>query len=96
MATVRDIAYAKRIAELAAIAGANGPVEATCLRQSLLVYGWLRRKGLQPVLQLGVADARGATFTAHAWVELEGERLRPGDAGHRAFVNRREPERSRP
>ena len=81
-----DIADAKALAELAAIAGRHGMVEATCLRRALLLYAWLRWRGLRPVLLLGVME-RGGPFQAHAWVELEGERLLPSDAGYRPFAS---------
>lgn len=87
-ATPGEVSEAKDMARLAAIAGHRGVVQTTCLRRSLLLYGWARRRGLQPVLQLGVPESPipGARFEAHAWVELEGEPLLPGDAGHRPFV----------
>ena len=69
-----DVHNADRLAQLAAIAGHRGMVQATCLRQALLVYGMLRWRGLQPELKLGVRRENGA-FAAHAWVELEGQRL---------------------
>ena len=65
-----DINAACRLAQLAAIAGRHGAVAATCLRQSLLVYGWLRWRGLDPKLLLGIMPENGS-FQAHAWVELE-------------------------
>ena len=80
-----DVAAAQRLARLAAIAGRYGFVDATCLRQSLLLYGWLRRRGFDPRLQLGMKPDLQATFGAHAWVELDDQRLLPGDAGHRPF-----------
>lgn len=85
MAQAGEIEDAKALAQLAAVAGRHGPVQATCLRRSLLLYGWLRRRGLQPVLQLGVAERTGP-FEAHAWIELEGIALLPIDAGHRPFT----------
>lgn len=83
-ATENELAAARRLAQLAAIAGRHGAVEATCLRQSLLLYGWLRRRGLNPQLQLGIKPADGP-FQAHAWVELGGARLNSSDEGHIAF-----------
>ena len=85
-ASEADIADAKALAELAAIAGRHGMVEATCLRRALLLYAWLRWRGLRPVLLLGVME-RDGPFQAHAWVELEGERLLPSDAGYRPFAS---------
>ncbi len=84
-ANPEDIAAARRLARLAAIAGRYGAVHASCLRQSLLLYGWLRRRGFDPRLRLGVKPEQQGPFGAHAWVELEGQRLLPGDAGHAAF-----------
>lgn len=86
-ASALELADAQKLARLADIAGHHGAVEATCLRQSLLVFGWLRRRGLQPVLHLGVREREGP-FQAHAWVELDGVALLPVDAGYRPFVSR--------
>lgn len=66
-----ELNAARRLAEIAAIAGRNGLVDATCLRQSLLVYYLLRRKGLAPGLKIGVRKDDGR-LDAHAWVELDG------------------------
>lgn len=79
-----DLAQARRLTELAAIAGRHGLVTATCLRQSLVVYAWLRRRGLDPELKLGV-DVVGAAPDMHAWVELRDERLAQFDPRHRPF-----------
>ena len=85
-----EIADAQALARLAASTGANALGEATCLRRALLLHGWLRRKGLQPTLLLGLptnapAPAPG-DFSAHAWVELDGVPLLESDAGYRPFV----------
>ncbi|MBN8491246.1 MAG: lasso peptide biosynthesis B2 protein, partial [Burkholderiales bacterium] len=66
-------------------AGLHSLGEGACLRRALLLHGWLRRRGLQPVLQLGVPAEGGAAFRAHAWVELEGAPLLASDAGYRPF-----------
>ena len=80
-----DIEDARALARLAAIAGNNGAIEATCLRQSLLLVGWLRIRGLCPILHLGVKGHPGKVL-AHAWVELEGKRLRGVDAEYKSFL----------
>lgn len=85
-ATDADLAAARVLARLAAIAGRHSLGDATCLRRALLVHGWLRRRGLDPRLHLGIKPAEGP-FQAHAWVELDGRRLLPADDGHRAFKN---------
>ena len=47
------------------------PIRATCLRESLVLYGLLRRHGAAPRLCVGVRKD-GVTMTAHAWVECDG------------------------
>lgn len=69
-ATPREFEGARNLVKLASIAGRHGLVNATCLRQSLLVYFLLRCKGLAPEIKLGVRRQAG-TFDAHAWVELD-------------------------
>ena len=89
-ATSAEIADAQALARLAASAGANTLGEATCLRRALLLHGWLRRRGLQPALLLGLpanaAAPAAGDFSAHAWVELDGVPLLESDAGYRAFA----------
>ena len=84
VATPGDLEAAQSLAQLAAIAGRQVPVNATCLRQSLLVYTWLRRRGLAPELKLGVRR-QDTVMDAHAWVELEGKALAPAEIIHRPF-----------
>ncbi|MFT3755226.1 MAG: lasso peptide biosynthesis B2 protein [Pseudoxanthomonas sp.] len=85
-ATTAELTDAQSLARLAASAGRNAMGEQTCLRRSLLLYGWLRRRGLQPALQFGVPRQQAGTgFEAHAWIELDGIRLLPGDEGYLPF-----------
>jgi Transglutaminase-like superfamily len=47
------------------------PIGATCLRESLVLYGLLRRRGGAPRLCVGVKkDGNG--LAAHAWIECAG------------------------
>lgn len=64
------IAETRRTAELIGIAARRLPVNATCLRQSVLLWFLLRRRRLPAMLRLGVAVAEA--FQAHAWVEIDG------------------------
>jgi hypothetical protein len=82
--TTHDLDRAENLAMLANIAGRNGPVVATCLRQSLLVYWLLRRSKLKPDLKIGVRKDAG-DFHAHAWVELAGRPLAQGQLQHQPF-----------
>ena len=62
---------ALRLGRLARIAGRYVPTNGSCLRQSLLVWWLLRRKGMPAELRIGVRTHEG--FTAHAWVEVGGQ-----------------------
>ena len=83
-----ELDAAERLARLAATAGRRGPINTTCLRQSLLVYWLLRRRGLAPELKIGVRK-QDAMLDAHAWVELDGRSLDPvKTATHQPFAAR--------
>jgi hypothetical protein len=86
-----DFAAAQDLANLASIAGRHGAIKATCLRQSLLVYWLLRRRGLDPDIKLGVRKHDGV-FDAHAWVELDGVALAQSDPVHQPFEFKQGPE----
>jgi len=79
-----DLTEACRFAELASIAGRHGLVDATCLRQSLLVHFLLRRKGMVPKLMLGVRR-QGSEMDAHAWVQLGDMALGQPELAHTAL-----------
>ena len=49
------------------------PFDSTCLIQSLAVDAMLRRRGVPCEIRVGVRPPGGATLTAHAWVEHDGE-----------------------
>jgi hypothetical protein len=78
------IADGVRLAELAAIAGRRGAIAASCLRQSLIVWWWLRRRGLPAQLRIGTIGS-AESFAAHAWVELDGIALAQKDLPYRSF-----------
>jgi hypothetical protein len=84
-ATADDLHAARRLARLAEIAGRRGAVRASCLRQALVLHGWLRRRGLNPEIVIGVRRDGGAALDAHAWVALDGASIdAPSPAGNRA------------
>jgi Transglutaminase-like superfamily len=59
------------LARLVTLAARYGPYRATCLRQALLVWWWVRRAGIAGELRIGV-QRTASQFTAHAWVEVGG------------------------
>jgi len=46
-------------------------IRPTCLRESLVLYGLMRRRGATPRLCLGVKKD-GSRLAAHAWIEGDG------------------------
>lgn len=63
--------YAQRLGYLTRKASRHLPLDASCLRQSLLIWWLLRRRGLEAELRIGVNNHE--KFLAHAWVELAGQ-----------------------
>lgn len=53
------------------------PADSRCLMQSLVLVALLARRGVRGELLIGVKP--GASFGAHAWVELSGHALLPAD-----------------
>ena len=52
----------------------NSPLEGKCLARSLVLWGLLRRNGIETDLRFGMKKKDGKLL-AHAWVEYLGERL---------------------
>jgi len=53
------------------------PLNATCLKKSLVLFWILRRRGIPAELRLGVRKIHD-DFTAHAWLEFRGRVLLGG------------------
>jgi hypothetical protein len=43
-----------------------------CLSRSLCLWCWMRRRGLEPRLRIGVRRGDGGVIESHSWVELGG------------------------
>ena len=84
----------QRIADLTRAVGAGSLWPTSCLRQALVVWLLLRRRGLAPELKIGVVQ-KELPLQAHAWVELDGIALDPDVSNHAAFPPI-EPPASRP
>lgn len=80
-ADAADLAAGMRLAALAEVAGRASPLKAACLPQAFLVCWLLRRRGLDPKLEIGV-QRRGEAIDAHAWVELDGVALATVQPAH--------------
>jgi hypothetical protein len=64
-------ADARAVCRLVGTAARHGLCAATCLRQSLVVWFLLRRRGLPADLRIGVRKTADC-LEAHAWVESNG------------------------
>jgi hypothetical protein len=77
--------FAHRCATLSEIAGRKGLIQANCLHRSLVLGRILRRYGLPAAVRIGTQGGP-RPFQAHAWVELEGTLLGPGqNENYQAF-----------
>ena len=66
-------AEAERLAWVVQVAAAYGPWPANCLQRSLVLWWFLRRRGLTGDLRIGVRrDPATQRLDFHAWVEHEG------------------------
>jgi len=70
--TISAIAQAQ--ARMVQIAARHGLYRATCLRQSLALWGLLRYQGIETNLRIGVKSSDDG-LEAHAWVERQGQPL---------------------
>jgi len=55
------------------------PIKSTCLRESLVLYALLRRRGAAPRFCVGVKKD-GVQLAAHAWVACDGVETNAGEA----------------
>jgi len=85
---VRDgaqvFAQAQTTKRMINLAARYGPIHATCLHRSLVLWWLLRRQGMACDLRIGVRKAAGQ-FQAHAWVEYQGDPLNASRAVHQPF-----------
>ena len=77
---------ASKIARMVSLAGRRGPWPTTCLRQALLLWFFLARRGLVAELRLGVEKSADGDFAAHAWVERDGHVLIGGEDVQQRYV----------
>lgn len=78
------IQRAQEIARIVSIAAQHGLYKATCLRKSLLTWGFLRREQLAAKLCFGVRMSH-QKLEAHAWVEYNGIVLNESENVHERY-----------
>ncbi|MGD9660811.1 MAG: lasso peptide biosynthesis B2 protein [Porticoccaceae bacterium] len=84
MPTVADTAYAQRCAELTAIAARHCLPSGSCLPQALVLCRFLRKKGLDAQLRIGVKPGTHSV-QAHAWVEYRTQALNQEETHYHVF-----------
>jgi hypothetical protein len=70
-----ELSRAQLISRAVVIAGNHGVYRANCLKQALLLWWLLARRGILSELKLGTQKIPQDTFSAHAWVEYRGNVL---------------------
>ncbi len=63
------------IARMVGVAARHGFYRANCLKQSLVLWWLLTRRGILSEIKIGVNRAGAGTLNAHAWVECGGHPL---------------------
>jgi hypothetical protein len=74
----------KHVSYLVTVVSRYGLYHATCLRRSLLIWWWLRRKGIQTELRIGVQKRNGQLY-AHSWIKLGDEIINESTEVERNF-----------
>ena len=83
----QDLSRAKLISCAVAIAGNHGIYHANCLKQSLLLWWLLARRGINTEIKFGAQKTPDIAFGVHAWVEYDGEDLgNSSDLQHQFLV----------
>jgi len=63
------------ITRMVRIAANHGPCRVNCLKQSLVIWLLLARRGLNSEIKFGVEKTSDDAIDAHAWVEYNGMNL---------------------
>ena len=73
------------IGRLVSIAATHSLWRASCLRQALVLWWLLARRGISTDIRLGVSVASDDTLDAHAWIEHNGDVIIGGQASLERF-----------
>jgi len=73
--THQKLQEAKNIARLVHICAKFGPYRANCLKQALVLWYYLKKKGIPSRLHIGIRRNQNQLLDAHAWLECAGQPL---------------------
>jgi len=88
---VMEMILAQRVTRMVSVASRHGLYRPGCLRQSLVLWWMLGRRGLSAEIRFGVPKVSSDKFVGHAWVEYQGSSLIAPAAMFRARSNCSEP-----
>ena len=70
-----ELQEARVVAHMVSVAARYSVYRASCLKQSLVLWWLLGRRGIDSEIRIGVQKELGGGLKAHAWVEYEGQPL---------------------
>lgn len=76
----------EQVARAVSIAARRSIWPTSCLRQALLLWWFLARRGVSVEVRIGAEIGRDRQFAAHAWVERDGRVLLGGDHVRERYV----------
>ena len=86
-----DMILAQKVTRMVSVAARHGFYRPGCLRQSLVVWWMLARRGLVSEIRFGISPVSSNKFVGHAWVEYQGSSLIAPAAMFRARSNCSDP-----
>ncbi len=75
LSEANNLAAARIVARMVAVAAGHGIYRSNCLKQSLVLWWLLGRSGIQSEIKIGVNRDGAKPLNAHAWVECSGQVL---------------------
>ena len=80
-----EIEKAQVISRMVVVAAGHGAYLANCLKQALVLWWMLARRGIKSEIVFGVQKESDNNFNAHAWVECNGVNLSDSDEIQQKF-----------
>ena len=81
-----EMKKARVLARMVAVAAGHGAYRANCLKQSLVLWWMLARRGIKSEIVFGLQKDAVEDFNAHAWVECNGVNLSDSDEVQQRFT----------
>lgn len=82
----RHLSEARVVARMVSVAARHGIYRANCLKQSLVLWWLLGRRGISSEIKIGVNKEGAGPLNAHAWVECGGQALNDSEDVRQRFL----------